>query len=57
MNILLQMRDLGIELGLKKGESAGDWQKRDPAAATKYAAFITENRAAIVAAFSGLVRK
>ena len=57
MNILAQMRDLGITLGLKQGESAKDWQKRDPKAAAQYAKFITENKAAIVAAFSGLMVK
>ena len=57
MNILQKMKQESISLGCRKGEDAGSWQKRDPQAAAKFAAFLTANKTAIVGAVSSVLQK
>jgi hypothetical protein len=57
MNILQQMKQESISLGCRKGEDAGSWQKRDPQAAAKFAAFLVANKKQIVSAVSDVLQK
>jgi len=57
MNVIKQMQELSISLGCRKGEDAASWQKRDPQAAAKFAAFLTANKTHIVGAIAGVIQK
>lgn len=50
MSILVEASIRASELGFKKGESAKQWQARNPEAAKQYAMWIKQNIPGLVAA-------